>query len=115
MSLHQSLYRAMLANLPDPPLRDINGEPNKEWLTIAEAKQGRFVPMETLLVAIAEEDRVIDEMIGLRSPPQYPHPEDAERVLPLLTNGRYYRDSKTVEWYAGTLDRYFKWGETDGW
>lgn len=107
----EALYRRMLQNCPEPPLRDVNGQPNDDWRHYQEVVTCRPVPREALLAAIAEEDRVIDEMIGLRSPPQYPHPEDAERVFPPADTGQYYRDGKTVEWHARVLPEcYNLWG-----
>jgi len=93
----------------EPPVRRIDGSPNEDWLSFQSAVEDKFVPEEALTLAIAEEDRIIDEMIGLRSPPQYPHPEDAERVFPSPPGGQYYRDAIKSSW-RNRQDLLFQWG-----
>ena len=97
--------------LEEPPLRKLDGSPNESWLTYQRFYLDVHVPDEALTLAIAEEDRIIDEMLGFRSPPQYPHPEDAERVFPPQPEGQYYRDAIKNSWHHRTYhDLLFKWG-----
>lgn len=96
--------------LEEPPLRKLDGSPNEGWLYFQRAYHGHHISEEALTLAIAEEDRVIDEMIGLRSPPQYPVPEDAERVFPPQPEGQYYRDAINNSWRERDNDLLFKWG-----
>lgn len=76
--LYDWYVRELLRWAPSPPLRKIDGTVNEAWVNTKSIIEDRHISQEEIDQEIAHEERIIDEMLGLRPAPQYPLPEDRE-------------------------------------
>lgn len=77
--MYESLMREYFRNIALPVLRKVDGSINPDWSRLKGFIEDRHISQEEIDKEIAHDDRIIDEMLGLRSTPQYPLPEDKER------------------------------------
>jgi hypothetical protein len=76
--LREWYIREFLRGMPTPPVRKIDGTVNEAWVNTKALLEDRHVSQEEAAQEIAHEERIIDEMLGLRPTPQYPLLEDKE-------------------------------------
>lgn len=79
--MYADLMREYFRNLPPTLLRKVDGSVNPNWVSAKAFIEDRPISQEEIDKEIAHDDRIIDEMVGLRPTPQYPLPEDKERIF----------------------------------
>lgn len=89
------VIRELYLNSPPPPLKKIDGTINHDWKVRKAYVDDCFVTEVVVQEAIDHEERVIDEMLGLRSPPQYPLKEDEDRRF--IEGGNYSRQVSLLD------------------
>lgn len=79
--MHESFLREYFRDIIFPVLRKVDGSINPDWSRLKGFIEERHISQEEIDKEIAHDDRIIDEMLGLRPTPQYPLPEDRERTF----------------------------------
>lgn len=79
--LYDWYLREYIRGIPLPALRKVDGTVNDDWVRTKAFAEDRHVGQEEVDKEVAHEERIIDEMLGLARTPQYPFPEDKERVF----------------------------------
>lgn len=79
--MNESFLREYFRNAVPPVLRKVDGRINPDWSSFKAFVEDRHISQEEIDEAIAHDDRIIDEMVGLLPTPQYPLLEDKERTF----------------------------------
>lgn len=95
---------------PPIPVKKADGSLNPDWRERKAILEDRYCSEEEQLKEVEEEDKVIDEMIGLRPTPQYPLPGNEERVFSNSPKTVFYRYPADDLQGKFSEENDFKWG-----